>query len=389
MVAILYSLCYNAYYNLKKVIKMANPEKEFTEIYGISREQAGALADADDTKLAVRGLMRELGVDGDPAEGAVGLIAATEDMPADYVMLDAHDAGTRIAPEFAVARGLAPAEEAQPNVEVGEDGKRIRITSRLGDPGHAAKEAKWLAAHPGAKVEAETEPLTIDELISRLKDPEASVNPDVEVISQAVGKIGEYLAQADVTTPEYGNVLYGMNSIAGALADRQEQVAPEVVTRKLEADGILHDTLFHAALGINYGTKSEKGAAVGHNIADEGIDFVKAIGEDPKGNRTPRLRAFDVLRTATDEVFKGDLDKPGVKEELRNIADGTAKLVDAMLAYAGRDESIDTGSVGVFNQETQRLDTVQGNIPMYKDYIARHLAASLEDIQSQEATQSA
>ncbi len=223
--------------------------------------------------------------------------------------------------------------------------------------------------HPVEHQEQGSNP-ALQELYARLSSGEMQTHPDVDAIRAAGEVIRDYFESSTRIDETFKNVVDGTVSVAGALIYRAGELDPankDAHFGDFNGDETIASALWHAARALDF----DSGSHFTTNDADKALNVLhRAKTSAHQGHRSPREHATDELRRFTRKLEKSE--DNSVQREYRSIAIASATAIMELAEYGGRNEKIDLGTVG--------LSGKTGEVPMHKDYIAGHLAASVKAI---------
>jgi hypothetical protein len=170
-------------------------------------------------------------------------------------------------------------------------------------------------------------------------------------------------------------------SAADALFIRDEYTHRKAMTQKVgdhPADVPLMRAL-QSVHGIQEGAEAQ-GAELAYSAAgtqaliDELNEYhLSRVAPPDTDSRGIRFRAASTLERAAFVVRNVE----GATPQLAQVGNYAAQMIYSMADTIALHPN-DTGDVGVWNKEMQRLDIVQGDIPLYKDAIAREVSIALQ-----------
>jgi hypothetical protein len=228
------------------------------------------------------------------------------------------------------------------------------------------------------------------QLAAELQTQEAILNPNPDMYRAAGQALSGYFAGRLETgfsgeeDRDFTEVVDNVVSAFGALYNRDQATHRTTLDGRIgdnPADSDLINALKAASeaqaqteaagKGSAYHTSRETMNTLSELDYFRNVDISKEVGA--KAGSPLRLRAVDTLRDATRAADRS----PEAYAALAHVGGYAAEALIKLADITARHEK-DTGSVGKWNSETEKLETYEGNIPLYKDYLADHVGHALE-----------
>lgn len=225
------------------------------------------------------------------------------------------------------------------------------------------------------------------QLLAQLQTSEAYNNPDPEVYWAAANVMQGYFTEKaqkppTVSDPHFEHAVDNIMSTLGGFYSRDESTSRATDKPMLG----MHDADDSLVQALNFAYQAQKaveaarGTAVRGTETTEGmlraIEATNVTGVVQRENaRTFRNKISDVLRNATRSVDTDPIAYPYLAQAGAAAAEGIGHLS----GIAAR-QSQDTDIVGKWDAESGQIVNVQGDVPLYKDYLKAHMGAALESV---------